>query len=81
MIYPNPVTDRATLTYSLNKADAISIVLTDVQGKLIKSFITNQKQTAGEQQLNISLPSDLTQGNYYVVISNGNEQFSVKLIK
>lgn len=81
MVYPNPVTDIATLSYSLNKADAISISLTDAQGKMITSFITNQKQTTGAQQLTIAMPANLPQGNYYVVITNGSEQFSVKLIK
>lgn len=81
MIYPNPVAENATLTYALNKADKITITLTDVQGKLIKTFIANQQQTAGEQQLDLSFPTDLPKGNYYVVISNGAEQFSAKLVK
>jgi uncharacterized delta-60 repeat protein len=81
MIYPNPVAENATLTYTLNKADKITITLTDVQGKLVKTFITNQQQSAGEQQLDLNMPVELPRGNYYVVISNGAEQFSVKLLK
>ena len=71
----------ATIIYSLTKAEKIRITITGDQGKLLKLFITNQQQNTGNQQLDLNLPAGLPKGNYYIVISNGARQFTVKLVK
>ena len=56
LIYPNPINQNATLEYSLNKEEIISIELIDLQGRKIKSFIDNQKQNAGKHEQGKGVP-------------------------
>jgi uncharacterized delta-60 repeat protein len=58
-IYPNPIEATATLNYSLKIPETICIHLLDVQGKILKTFIENEKQDAGEHQQEISFPDQL----------------------
>lgn len=81
LIYPNPVTENATLTYTLKQADNISIMLIDANGRLIKTIIENQLQTSGEYHQNISLPAGLAKGIYFITISNGSQQMSIQIVK
>ena len=81
LFYPNPIMERATLQYTLNKPEAISVSLTDIQGRLITCFFSNQKQAAGSYEKTISLPENLPNGVYCIVISTKNKQIVVKVIK
>lgn len=82
LIYPNPITESATLKYTLQTPETISIHLFDVQGKLLKTFIENEKQDAGEHQQEISFPDPLPSGVYFLKISGANGgNVSVKVIK
>ncbi|HMT29990.1 MAG TPA: T9SS type A sorting domain-containing protein [Bacteroidia bacterium] len=81
LIYPNPVLDEATLNYTLSKADIITINLVDVNGKLIKNFITNEFREATSHNQLLSFPSNLAHGTYFIVISNSTKQFSVQVVK
>ncbi len=82
LIYPNPITESATLKYTLPTPETISIHLLDVQGKLLKTFIENEKQDASEHQQEISFPDPLPSGVYFLKISGANGgNVSVKVIK
>ncbi|MEO8148119.1 MAG: T9SS type A sorting domain-containing protein [Bacteroidia bacterium] len=80
-IYPNPVTQNATLTYSLKQAEKISIRLTDARGRMVKTFIENQMQTASDHQQIISFPDNLPHGTYFIVIANTTEHLNIKIVK
>jgi uncharacterized delta-60 repeat protein len=81
LIYPNPVLQNASLSYSLLQDEPISISLYDMQGRLLKVFLNNQYQSKGEHLQMISLPDDLAHGQYFVVIENGSRQLSIKIVK
>jgi len=81
-IYPNPIEQNATLKYTLQNQEAISIRLFDVQGKIIKTFIENENQRVGEHQQEIVLPDNLSSGSYLIVISAANGgRVTIKVVK
>ena len=80
-IYPNPIESEATLKYSLNAAEAISIRLVDMQGKTLETFIDNEKQESGKHKQTISFAEGLPSGNYLIVISSQSGRASIKIVK
>ncbi len=42
--YPNPFTDKTTISINLNKNEKIKLEIYDIQGKLIRTFIDNKPQ-------------------------------------
>jgi len=82
LFYPNPATEFTTLEYTLTNETIITIQLKDFQGKIIKTFINNEKQFAGKYEQPLQLPVDLASGNYLLTISTpNNEQVTIKFIK
>ncbi|MFA5432404.1 MAG: T9SS type A sorting domain-containing protein [Candidatus Paceibacterota bacterium] len=81
LIYPNPIRQNATLEYELQDQEMISIRLVDIQGRSIKTFINNVKQEIGKHQQILSLPAKLPSGYYFINISYGKGQVSIKIIK
>jgi uncharacterized delta-60 repeat protein len=80
-IYPNPVESEATLKYSLNAEEAISIRLLDMQGKILETFIDNEMQEAGKHEQTISFAESLSSCNYLIVISSQSGRASIKIVK
>jgi len=81
LIYPNPVTENATLSYTLNQAEKISIRLYDVNGKLVSTVLDNEFKTADTHQQEIRFSDDMAHGTYFVVISNGKQKVSIQVVK
>lgn len=61
-LYPNPSTEFSTLTYALDRSALVSVTLTSLDGKSYP-IVSNKKQQAGQQQLNIPL-NGLSKGLY-----------------
>jgi uncharacterized delta-60 repeat protein len=80
-IYPNPIGQNETVTFSFEKPEYISIRLLDIQGRLIKTFAENQLEKAGEHKQTLSFPETLTAGNYLLCISSPEGNVSIKLVK
>jgi uncharacterized delta-60 repeat protein len=80
-LYPNPVIQEATLCYSLKQDEKLSICLTDLQGRILKTFVEQEMQEAGKHLLNISFPEKLPKGTYLLIISSPKESESIQLIK
>jgi uncharacterized delta-60 repeat protein len=81
LIYPNPIKEHATLEYTLQKAETISIHLIDMRGKTIETFIERQVQPAGEHRLSIDLPEALPSGTYLIAISSPKGKLTVQVVK
>ena len=79
VIYPNPATSTIVVKY-LKPFDGLwDIYISDINGKIVKSFSIPVKSY--NRILNISI-SDLTPGFYFIIISgSGNGTFSSKFIK
>ncbi|HYV92911.1 MAG TPA: T9SS type A sorting domain-containing protein [Chitinophagales bacterium] len=80
LIYPNPIHQTETLEYTLTKNESLTIALYDVNGKLIRNFISNEQRTSGEHKETLNI-GELTSGNYFLTLSNGGEKMSVKIVK
>jgi len=81
MIYPNPLSDRVNLSYSLEKHEKITIMLTDMSGRTIQRWLSDDDQAAGRHNLNLGFSPGLLPGNYLITISNGKNIVSVKVAK
>jgi uncharacterized delta-60 repeat protein len=80
-IYPNPVNREATLKYTLNITDEITVQLFDMQGKMIETIIDHQRQNAGEHELALNLSSTIPSGYYMIVFSSPLGRFNLKIMK
>lgn len=81
LIYPNPLQDKAILTYSLAGDAFISISLYDLAGRLVRTFVTDECRPRGEHAETLDFGKQLPSGAYILGISNGNRMISVKVVK
>lgn len=81
LIYPNPIHSEAMLQYKLTKDEKLSIVLYDILGRQVQTFVTNQLRTQGEHKEVLQFSSALSAGNYILSISNGQGSQQVKIVK
>lgn len=81
LIYPIPIHQTATLKYTLSTDESISIYLFDINGKSVKTLLANQNQTKGNYTDRLNFDSNISPGNYLLVISSGKEKETVKIIK
>ncbi|HYV92910.1 MAG TPA: T9SS type A sorting domain-containing protein, partial [Chitinophagales bacterium] len=65
---------------TLTKNESLTIALYDVNGKLVRNFISNEQRTAGAHKETLSIV-ELTSGNYFLTLSNGEQKMSVKMVK
>jgi len=77
-VFPNPATDLASVSYYLSAEQNLSIELTDISGKLIKTIV-NEKLQAGPHSNIIDLKG-ITKGIYFIKTSAVGEKISQKLI-
>lgn len=81
LIYPNPFATHATLEYTLQEAEILSIHLLDMQGRIVQTFIEGKHQTAGAHQQAIELPEDVPAGSYFIVLSSPKGRLTVQAVK
>jgi uncharacterized delta-60 repeat protein len=80
LIYPNPVTDLARINYTLKTDQKITLDLRDMHGRLVKNYLNNQDQAAGDHSQEILLPSDLPSGVYFVTLLAPTGSISIKIL-
>lgn len=81
LLYPNPLKDVEHLKYTLAEDTKISIVLLDAQGKLVSTFVENEKQPKGDHEVELNLPTHLPNGTYFIQIASEKGKISIKAIK
>ncbi len=78
-LFPNPANNEASISYSLNKSGNVSIVITDIMGRTVKT-INQGNQVAGEQyNVNLST-SDLANGTYFYTMNVNGEKQTKKFV-
>lgn len=70
--YPNPVTEKLGLRYSLLQKENVQFTLVDPSGKIISTVVKNA-ETSGEHTLEMNMPSDLKAGNYFLKMIIGKQ--------
>ena len=76
-IYPNPVNNRALLTYIVLHNDPVNVYISDVLGKTVKTIESGDK-SLGFHQVEMNL-SDLSNGIYFVTVKVGNSSATKKI--
>ncbi|WP_312762066.1 pectinesterase family protein [Epilithonimonas sp.] len=77
-VYPNPFTDRLTLSYQLKSDSDVTISLYDNSGRIVKYL--SEKAKSGDNKIVVD-GSTLKPGIYYYSVKSSSEQLSGKLIK
>lgn len=80
-VYPNPIQETTTLTYSLASNEQLTIGLLDMQGRPLCTYLSAQEKGPGEHNQAITIPSDLAPGNYMLVLSSPKGKMSVQITK
>ena len=70
LIYPNPMTEEGTVSFTLNSSTEIEVSVFNLQGKLVKS-IKPGKLNAGLQKIQLNT-DELSKGTYLLSIDGTN---------
>jgi hypothetical protein len=76
--YPNPVTNEANLTITLDKAEAVQARIIDNMGKIVQ--VQQWNLGAGSTSLSLNM-SELAKGLYYIGIKSRSLNIQVPLLK
>jgi hypothetical protein len=78
VVAPNPVRDRAAVSYQLHSSVPVNIALYDVAGKLVKNIVSGE-QASGSHRVELDLGS-LAAGVYIVQLNYGTQTAITKLV-
>lgn len=78
-LFPNPVSDRVTISYSLERSEQVVIKVYDITGRESLTLL-NSNETAGEHQHTYEIRQQLTAGVYFVQVEAGSKRFSQKML-
>lgn len=78
-IWPNPASDRVSLEFSVPFPEHVSMEIYDVQGRLAKPLLVDQKADAGRHRVSFSI-AGLSKGIYLCRISVGNVKTTRKFV-
>ncbi|MDO9257107.1 MAG: T9SS type A sorting domain-containing protein [Bacteroidales bacterium] len=77
-VYPNPVSQNATIILNLDKSQNVTIALYDILGNKV-STIAQKHYSAGNNEIKYDA-SSLPKGMYFVRISDGVKNSAVKML-
>lgn len=78
-IWPNPISEKATIKYSLEKPENITLQILNIEGMEVKNLV-NEKQLAGGYIIQVDI-LDLPAGIYFCVLKTNNGIQTRKMIK
>ncbi len=76
--YPMPITEGVTLDFSTNKAGKITVILTDILGKVVKTDLISANEGSNTVPLNVA---NLAKGTYILTLNDGETSVNQRLIK
>ena len=77
-IYPNPFSEQASVSFTLNREERILLRLFDFSGKQ-EAVLVNENYAAGKYTIDLPA-SGLSAGFYICVMSTGEKTFSRKIV-
>ncbi|MCB9251296.1 MAG: T9SS type A sorting domain-containing protein [Flavobacteriales bacterium] len=80
-VYPNPMKNKVNIEYYLPKEAKVTLRLVDLQGKEVKKIVDNEKQFIGSHRFEIEIADKIPKGNYFLILSAGEQQQVVKVFK
>ena len=81
LVYPNPISVNTTLEYELKSDETISVSLYDCSGICVQHFIKDQFRAQGSYKEILNMSNSIPEGNYILVIDNGENLVSIKIYK
>lgn len=79
IVFPNPIVDKATIIYNLEKPGNATISLFNASGKHVVTLLKNQTRQAGQHQVEL-IANDLPIGIYYLKFQRGKNSIIKKLV-
>lgn len=80
-VYPNPIKNTAVLSYALENKENLTIQLTDLNGRVLQTYLQNEPQKIGTYQQQIDLSTYLSTNVYFLNITSPNGQVAIKIFK
>lgn len=71
-IYPNPITDKITLNYSISRNSNVSVKMTDILGNEVATLCSGRFEP-GAQSCNYYLTNKISKGFYFIRVVAGTE--------
>ena len=81
LIYPNPIQSQAVFEYDLPETGAVTLMLSDLQGRILHAFLTQETRSAGKNREMLEFPPDLPAGPYFLQLKTEAGNASVKIQK
>jgi len=78
-VYPNPTSNSTSVTFTLNSASDVNVIVTDVTGKVV-AVLMNETAVSGEQKITFDA-SSYANGAYYVTIATDASTVTKKFMK
>lgn len=80
-IYPNPLQENVRIEYTLTNDETISIDLYDIFGRLVQSFVREEKRTKGDHKETLEMDASILSGSYILTLNNGEVSSSIRVVK
>jgi hypothetical protein len=77
-LYPNPVRDNLTIGLNVKSSGKYNVSITDMRGKIVKTFI--RMVAAGYNEINVEC-SNISAGVYFIRLENGGTARYKKFLK
>ncbi|MFI5172436.1 MAG: T9SS type A sorting domain-containing protein [Chitinophagales bacterium] len=77
-IFPNPASGMFQLNFNAGNNQPVRIDLVDIQGNYVSKIL--DKNTSGEQRLQVKVPSGISKGIYFIIVKLGSDQIVKKLV-
>jgi hypothetical protein len=77
--YPNPAANNATISYSLNKSGNVSIVITDLMGRVVMNMEEGNQTAGTTYTVNVNT-ANLANGTYFYTLNVNGEKQTKKFV-
>jgi len=78
-VSPNPITDLATIEFSIPETSLVKLALYDLQGKKVFNLIASEHKIEGIHQMSFNKPN-VSSGLYILKLNYGSESIHQKLV-
>lgn len=79
MVYPNPASDRAVLSYTLNQSGNVNLTVTDLMGRTVMTQNEGRREAGIAYKSNINV-SALSNGTYFYTVEVNGSKSTNKLV-
>jgi hypothetical protein len=79
-LYPNPVSEQATITYAVAENEVVNLFLMNTQGQIVETYFSQEIQAKGFYTVELSL-SKVPSGLYLCVLETSKGRVTKRLVK